>query len=202
MEGFLTPLTGGMRMRKGNIAACVIIIAAAFITAALVFVSGYNGIVTARETISAAQANIAAQLQRRVDMIPNLINSVKGYIDHENAAIRAIIESREKLMNMRGIDDIARADGDLTAALRKFNVIAENYPDLKANANFIQLQDELAGTENRIATARRDYNEAVREYNAMIKRMPSSFIAEMFGYAEQPYFEAETAKTKVPEVKF
>lgn len=165
-------------------------------------ISIYNSIVTAEEKIDNTYADIDTQLQRRADLIPNLINTVKGFMKHEQDIIDSITESRERLVNADNMQDRAQANDELTAALNQLNVVVENYPDLKSSENFIQLQDELAGTENRIATARRDYNEAVKTYNTKIKRFPAVIIANMFGFEKAEYFEASAGSSEVPNVSF
>lgn len=180
----------------------IVVLAVVVALAGLFVMTSYNGLVTAREEVAGALANVDTQLQRRGDLIPNLINSVKGYMKHEEAAIRAVTDARSKLAGAGNIADKAAADTELGAALKNFNLVVENYPDLKANSTFNQLQDELAGSENRIATARRDYNNMVRSYNAKIRRIPGSLFAAWFGFGAEAYFEAEKGKAKVPEVKF
>lgn len=185
---------------KSNIGWIILIVVLAI--AVIGTVSTYNGMINASEKVSGAAANIEAQLQRRADLIPNLVNTVKGYMAHETEVINAITESREKLLQAGTLEEKVDANDALTKALTSFNVIVENYPDLKANTNFIQLQDELAGTENRIATARRDYNEAVRAYNGIIKRIPGNLLAGPFGFTEAAYFEAAAGSDAVPAVTF
>ncbi len=165
-------------------------------------VSQYNGMVTAQEKVQSRYADIDTQLQRRMDLIPNLVSTVKGYMEHEQAVIDSVTSSREKLMNAGTVAEKSKASEELTTALNNLLVVVENYPELKANENFIQLQDELAGTENRIATARRDYNDAVRAYNLRIKRFPGVIFAGMFGFDQAEYFEAAEGSSEVPEVKF
>ena len=186
--------------KKTNIGWIVVRVMVVIALVGIVF--SYNGMVDASERVSDAAANIEAQLQRRADLIPNLVNTVKGYMEHETEVINAITESREKLLRAGTLEEKADANDALTNALRSFSVIVENYPDLKANTNFIQLQDELAGTENRIATARRDYNEAVRAYNALIRRIPGNFLAGPFGFTEAAYFESSAGSDAVPAVTF
>ena len=186
--------------KKTNIGWIVVRVMVVIALVGIVF--SYNGMVDASERVSDAAANIEAQLQRRADLIPNLVNTVKGYMEHETEVINAITESREKLLRAGTLEEKADANDALTNALRSFSVIVENYPDLKANTNFIQLQDELAGTENRIATARRDYNEAVRAYNALIRRIPGNFLAGPFGFTEAGYFESTAGSDTVPVVAF
>lgn len=165
-------------------------------------ITTYNSLVSSQEKVENSYADIDTQLQRRADLIPNLINSVKGYMAHEQSVIDSITESREKLLNAEGIQEMAKANDALSAAIDNLMVLVENYPDLKASENFIQLQDELAGTENRIATARRDYNDAVRNYNVKTKRFPGVLIARMFGFEAAEYFEAAEGSTEVPTVEF
>lgn len=162
----------------------------------------YNSLVTKSEKVDKELANIDVQLERRADLIPNLVNTVKGYAKHETEAIEKVTTARENLLNANTAEEMSEADQELTGAIDALMVIVENYPDLKANENFIQLSDELAGTENRIATARRDYNEVVIEYNTTIKRFPTNILAGMFGFDEKTYFEVSEEKTEVPEVEF
>lgn len=164
--------------------------------------SGYNKMVKENENVESAAAQIDVQLKRRTDLIPNLINTVKGYMTHEQKVIDSITTARENLVNAKNIEEKAIANNELSSALNNLMVIVENYPDLKSSTNFINLQDELAGTENRISTARRDYNNAVKEYNATIKKIPTNIIASISGFEKKNYFEVEAAKTKVPSVDF
>jgi len=165
-------------------------------------VSTYNGMVTAYEKVESSYGDIETQLQRRADLIPNLISTVKGYMEHENEVIDSITQSREKLLAADNIQEMAEANDQLSAALSNLTVLVENYPDLKSNENFIQLQDELAGTENRIATARKDLNDAVRIYNSKIKRFPGVLFAGMFGFEKADYFQATEGSEEVPSVEF
>jgi len=168
----------------------------------MIFVGTYNGLVAKEEEVEGKFADISVQLERRADLIPNLINTVKGYMAHEQSIIDSVTKARKKLVNANNPEDMAEANSDLTTALNNLLVIVENYPDLKANTNFIQLQDELAGTENRIAVARKDYNEAVKNYNKTIKSFPKNILAGMFGFEEKEYFEAKDSSNEVPEVSF
>lgn len=166
------------------------------------FAGTYNGLVTQSENVNSKLANISVQLERRADLIPNLVNTVKGYASHESKVIEAITSSREKLLNANTADEMATANEEFNTALNNLLVVVENYPDLKANTNFIQLQDELAGTENRIAVARNDYNDAVKYYNLEIKKFPKNIMASMFGFDEAEYFEAKDSSNEVPNVSF
>jgi LemA protein len=177
-------------------------IVAIIIVLVLMVIGSYNGIVTDSEEVDNKFATIDAQLQRRADLIPNLVNTVKGYNEHEKEIIQSVTDAREKLAGAKSVSEKAEANDELTTALNNFMVIVENYPDIKASQNFIQLSDELAGTENRIATARRDYNEAVKTYNSKIKRFPTNVIAGMFGFKSKDYFQASEKSQEVPTVEF
>jgi LemA protein len=165
-------------------------------------VGRYNRLVTQNETIDAAWAQVENVLQRRADLIPNLVETVKGYAAHEREVFEAVAEARSRLAGATTPEEAARANAGLTSALGRLLAIAENYPDLKANQSFIRLQDELAGTENRIAVERRHYNEAVRAYNTAIRRFPDRLVAGLFGFAAREYFEAEEGAREVPRVEF
>lgn len=187
-------------MKKGTIIG--IVIAAIVILMVIIFASTYNGLVNKQEEVEGKYADISVQLERRADLIPNLVNTVKGYASHEEKVIDNITTARENLINSKSIEEKANANQELTNALNALAVVVENYPDLKANTNFINLQDELAGTENRIAVARRDYNEAVKNYNKTIKSFPKNIIASMFGFENKAYFEVKESANNVPEVTF
>lgn len=179
-----------------------IIIAAVVVVLAVMLIGTYNNLVNKKEEVDNKLADISVQLERRADLIPNLINTVKGYTNHEKTVIDNITKAREKLVNADSVSEKAKANQELTSSLNNLNVIVENYPDLKANTNFIQLQDELAGTENRIATARRDYNDAVKSYNKTLKSFPKNIIAGIFGFDDVEYFEAKEGSNEVPNVSF
>lgn len=181
--------------------ALIAVIAVVVIVIAL-FASTYNGLVTKSENVKEKESSIDVQLKRRADLIPNLINTVKGYMKHEQSVIDSVTSAREKMVNANNVGDKINANNELTTALNNLYVVVENYPDLKASSNFTQLQDELAGTENRIATARRDYNSVVKEYNEAIKKFPTNLIAGMFGFDEKEYYEAEESAKDVPKVSF
>lgn len=184
-------------MKKSTIVilvVCIMLLLAA--------ISSYNGIVSKAEEVDNTLAIIDTQLQRRSDLIPNLVSTVKGYIQHEEKILQLITDAREQLANANTITEKAEANDGLTSALNNFMLIVENYPDLESSQNFIQLSDELAGTENRIATARRDYNEAVKEYNSTIKKFPTKLMANIFGFETKEYFEASEESKEVPDVQF
>lgn len=160
----------------------------------------YNGLVVKQEAVTKNFSNIDAQLQRRADLIPNLVNAVKGYMAHEKNALIEITRARAELIQAQSIAEKANADVQLSGALSRLMAIVENYPDLKANTTFIQLQDELAGTENRITVARRDYNMAVEELNLKIKQFPGLLVAPLLGFKEASYFKATEDAKVVPNV--
>lgn len=169
---------------------------------AIWLVSGYNGLVQLDETTNNQLAQVQTQLQRRSDLIPNLVSTVKGYASHEQAAIQAVSDARAKLGGAQTVEDMSKADGELSNALSRLLMITENYPHLKADQNFRALQDELAGTENRIAVARKDYNGAVRAYNSKIRTFPTSIYAGMFGFDQKAYFQADDNAQTAPKVSF
>ena len=165
-------------------------------------ISAYNGLVSMDENVSSQWANVETQYQRRADLIPNLVNTVKGYAAHESDVFKAVSDARAKLGGAKTVAETSQANGELSSALSRLLMIAENYPDLKANTNFLQLQDELAGTENRIAVARMDYNGAVQGFNAKIKSFPTVLYAGMFGFDARDYFKADESAKTVPQVQF
>ncbi len=179
----------------------VIIIAVLVIAGGMLF-SGYNGLVGMNENVTGKWAQVENQLQRRNDLIPNLVNTVKGFAAHETEVFQAVADARARLGGARTVAETGAANDQLTGALSRLLMVAENYPELKSSANFTQLQDELAGTENRIAVARMDYNNAVQVFNARIKSLPTSLYAGMLGFSSRDYFKAEETAQKVPQVKF
>lgn len=174
-------------------------------------VSSYNSLVTQEETVGTAWSNVENQYQRRSDLIPNLVNTVKGYAAHEKETFDAVVSARAKTTQMTiDIEDLTpekieayqKAQGAVGSALSRLLAVTENYPELKANENFKELQAQLEGTENRISVERRKFNETAREYNTNIRRFPKNIVASMFGFEKRPYFEAEEGSEKAPEVKF
>ena len=176
----------------------VVIVIALFAT----FKTNYNNFVELQEEVKEKESTIDVALERRADLIPNLVSTVKGYASHEEKIINNITSARENLLKANDIEEKSEANNELTKAIDALMVIVENYPDLKTNTNFINLQDELAGTENRIATARNDYNTAAKNYNTAIKKFPGNIIAGMFDFDDVDYFEVEDTKKDVPEVNF
>lgn len=167
-----------------------------------IFISNYNSLVDLQTDIDKYAANIQADLQRRSDLIPNLVNVVKGYAAHEEQIYTDIADARSRLAGAATMQEQAQANEELSSALSRLLVVVENYPDLKANQNFIGLQDQLEGTENRIKIARTDYNNAVKKYNNKIRRFPSNIVANMFGFEKAEYFEVAEGADEVPQVNF
>jgi LemA protein len=166
---------------------------------------GYNQIQSLDERVNAAKGQIETQLQRRSDLVPNLVETVKGFAKQEQAVFGQIAEARARLggaIQSGDVQQMSQANSELSSALGRLLVVVENYPDLKSNQNFLNLQEQLEGTENRIAVARTDYNNAVNEYNAYIRRFPTNLTAKMFGAEQRPYFEAEAGAREVPKVSF
>lgn len=188
-----------------------IIIAAVALLLVLWGVSGYNGIVEMDENVNNQWSNVEAQYQRRTDLIPNLVSTVKGYAAHEKSTLEAVMQARSQATQVK-IDPAnctpeqlaayQKAQGDVTTALGKLLAITENYPQLKANENFMELQSQLEGTENRITVARRDFNAAAKEYNTVIRKFPKNIIASIGGFEKHNYFEAEAGAEKAPKVEF
>lgn len=169
------------------------------------FIGTFNKLQTLDETVNSQWAQVENQLQRRSDLIPNLVNTVKGYAAHEKSIFIGVADARAKLAgavkagDMKGVNN---ANAEFNGALSRLLAVAENYPQLKADQNFIALQDEIAGTENRLAVARKDYNESVKEINAIIRTFPTNIIASIAGVKSREYFQVEETKTAVPDVKF
>jgi len=189
----------------------IIIVIAALALILLWGVSRYNKLVSAEEAVSSQWGNVENQYQRRADLIPNLVATVKGYAAHESQTLEAVTAARAKAtqvtvdptsLTSEKLQEFQAAQGELSSALGRLLMITENYPDLKANQNFIELQAQLEGTENRIAVERNRFNEMARNYNATIRRFPTSLIAAIFGFEKKPYFEAQDGTEKAPEVKF
>lgn len=195
-----------MKKNKGLIITIVVIV-----LVALWGILSYNGLVEMDEKVSNQWANVETQYQRRSDLIPNLVNTVKGYAKHESQTLEAVMAARSQATQVK-IDPsnctpqqlaaYQKAQGDVTTALGKLLAITENYPDLKANQNFLELQSQLEGTENRINVARKDFNDTAKKYNTSLRRFPRNIIASMFGFEKRNYFEAEAGAEKAPKVEF
>ena len=174
-------------------------------------ITGYNGLVGMDEGVQTKWADVETQYQRRADLIPNLVNTVKGYAAHESETLQAVVEARAKAtsvnidpsnMSAEQIANFQKAQDGVSSALGRLLVTVEKYPDLKANENFRELQAQLEGTENRISVARRDYNEAARKYNTTLRSFPKNILAGMFGFEKKAYFEAQEGSEQAPAVQF
>ena len=178
---------------------------------AIFFYATYNGFVNKEEGVNAAWSNVETQYQRRSDLIPNLVNTVKGYAEHESQTLSEVTEARARATSINltageltteRLAQFQQAQADVRSALGRLIAVAESYPDLKANQNFIELQSQLEGTENRIAVARKDFNDAARRYNVAVRRFPSNLVAGLFGFDQKPYFEAAEGTDAAPQVEF
>ncbi len=196
-------------MKKGYIV--LIVIAVVVLSIFFWFKGTYNGMVNMREGVSAQWSNVENQYQRRLDLIPNLVNTVKGYAAHEENTLTDVVNARAKATQMQlNVNQLNEAtlkklnsvQGELSSALSRLMAISENYPDLKANQNFLDLQAQLEGTENRIAVERRKFNEVARNYNAFIQQFPRNILSGMFGFTPKPYFEANAGAENAPKVEF
>ena len=172
---------------------------------------GYNTMTEKEEAVNKAWSNVENQYQRRSDLIPNLVNTVKGYAQHEQSTLTAVMEARSKATQLtvnaedltpEKLKEYQAAQGQVTSALGKLLAISEAYPDLKANENFKELQAQLEGTENRISVERRNFNEVVGDYNTYIRKFPQNIMANIFGFEKRAYFEAEAGSEKAPKVEF
>lgn len=165
-------------------------------------ISSYNNLVSLEQNVEQSYSNIQTQLQRRSDLIPNLVNTVQGYANQEQSIYTDIANARSKLAGATNVNEQANADSELTNSLSRLLVIVEKYPDLKSNQNFKDLSIQLEGTENRIAIARQDYNNFVTKYNTKIKRFPSNIVASIFGFEAKPLYKASNNANEVPKVEF
>ncbi|HXH27189.1 MAG TPA: LemA family protein [Candidatus Acidoferrum sp.] len=169
----------------------------------IIFIAMYNGLVTIKTRVDEAWSDITVQLRRRYDLIPNLVNTVKGYATHEEKVFTEVTEARASAMNAKGVKETAAAEGQFASALKSLFAVSENYPQLKANEGFQKLQDELTDTEDKIMASRRFYNGAARDLNIKIAKFPSNIIAGMFGFTARDFFETDDKAAEQPvEVKF
>jgi LemA protein len=180
----------------------VIILVVVLVLLALYAIVSYNGLVSLRNRIENAWAQIDVQLKRRYDLIPNLVETVKGYAAHERETLDAVITARNAGMNAQGPHDQAEAENQISGALKSLFALSEAYPDLKANQNFAQLQEELTGTEGRIAYARQFYNDTVYRYNTKVQSFPANVLANMFRFSEREYFQADDESRGPTQVSF
>ncbi|MEA1971311.1 MAG: LemA family protein [Thermodesulfobacteriota bacterium] len=191
-----------MTKGKRNLLITVAVIAVILLMFYSSIKGAYNSFVTLDEGVKASWAQVENQLQRRYDLIPNLVETVKGFANQEKEVFIGVTEARAKVGGAKNIPDKIAANNQLTGALSRLLVTVERYPDIKSNQNFIRLQDELAGTENRIAVERRRYNETVKTYNVKIRTFPSNIMAGMFGFTKAEFFDVPESAKGVPEVKF
>lgn len=189
------------RKRTGILIVIIVVVALVLIFSAW-FISTRNNLIAMEEKIDSSWAEIDNQLKRRSDLIPNLVETVKGYASHEEEVFTQIADARAKLAGAGGVEETAESYNQLQSALSRLLVVVERYPNLKANENFKRLMDELAGTENRIAVARKRYNDAVRQFNTKIRQYPAVIVANSLGLEKQPYFEISEEAREVPEVEF
>jgi len=169
---------------------------------AVMGISGFNSLVSMNENVNGKWAQVENQLQRRADLIPNLVSTVQGMASQERAVIQSVADARAKLAGAQGPAAKAEANDQLSGSLSRLLVVVENYPTIKSDKSFLALQDELAGTENRLAVARKDYNDAVQVFNAKIQSFPSVLYARMLGFSPKEYFKAAEGAKQVPQVKF
>ena len=187
-------------MKKGLIALGVVLLLVFMVSGSLI--GRYNGFVTSNEQIDGAWAQVENVLQRRGDLIPNLVSTVQGFAEQEREIFIEVANARGRLAGAASPGEAAAANAGLTGALGRLLAISEKYPQLRSNENFIRLQDELAGSENRIAVERRRYNDAVRVYNTNVRQFPNNLMAGTFGFNSREYFEADEAAQEVPTVQF
>jgi len=199
-------------MNKVGLLGCGAIVLVVLLIGGMVLVGGYNSLVTGEEGVKSAWSQVENVYQRRADLIPNLVATVKGVANFEKETYTAVTEARAKVGQIKitpemlndpnAIAKFQQAQGELGSALSRLLVVSENYPELKANQNFLDLQSQLEGTENRIAQERRNYNQVAQSYNTMVRRFPKNIIASIFGFKQKAYFTAEEGSNKAPEVKF
>ena len=198
-------------MNISNNQRTLIIIVAVFLAIGAFVITKYNGLVAQDENVNKAWGNVETQYQRRSDLIPNLVETVKGYASHEKTTLESVTNARAKATQIQmTVNDLSeqklkqyrQAQGEITAALGRLIALSENYPDLKANENFKDLQVQLEGTENRISESRRQFNEAVQHYNMTVRTFPGNVIAGLFGFEKKNGFVAETGSEKAPQVNF
>ena len=194
-------------MKRGTL-LIVLVVAAAI---AIYCVKVYNGLVSEQQGVEAAWSNVETQYQRRADLIPNLVSTVKGYATHEQQTLEDVVAARAAAtsitldgsnMTPAQFEEYVEAQNKVTSALGRLIAVAENYPDLKANTSFLELQSQLEGTENRIAVARREYNDIVKQYNTRVVTFPRNIIASMFGFSQKEYFATAEGASEAPKVEF
>ena len=181
---------------------CIGVVGLVLVVAVFAVIGIYNRLVTLRNRVDNAWSQIDVQLRRRYDLIPNLVETVKGYASHEKETLEKVVQARNMAMSAEGVKDKGEAENMLTGTLKSIFALAESYPDLKANQNFLMLQEELSGTESKIAYSRQFYNDSVMTYNTSTQTFPSNILAGMFGFKEREYFEIEEAAKEPVQVQF
>jgi LemA protein len=188
-----------------------IILAAVVAMFSLTSCGTYNGMVEQEEAVKSAWSNVETQYQRRADLIPNLVSTVKGYASHEESTLTAVVDARSKATSVNiSMDELTpeklaeyqKAQSAVTSALGRLIAVSENYPELKANQNFLELQAQLEGTENRITVARKEFNDTTNAYNVTVRKFPANIVAMIFGFDQKPYFEADASASQAPKVEF
>ena len=187
---------------KRNLIIVGVVIVIVIFSLYSLFKGSYNKFVSMDEAVKSSWAQVENQLQRRFDLIPNLVETVKGYAKQEKDVLVEVTNARAKVGGAGNVPDKIAANNQLSSALSRLLIVVERYPDLKSNQNFMRLQDELAGTENRVAVERRRYNEIVQTYNVAVRSFPGNIVAGIFGFAKAPFFEAPAAAKAAPQVKF
>ncbi|WP_296112168.1 LemA family protein [uncultured Anaerococcus sp.] len=190
------------KKKRSGAAGILIAIIAVIVIALVMIVPTHNRLAESRENVNQAYAQVQNVVQRRADLIPNLVNTVKGYTDHESETLKEVTKARSNIQDAKGPEELAQANQELSEAIKNINVVVESYPELKADTQFVQLMDELAGSENRISTERKNYNEAVQAYNTDIKKFPTNLVAKITGYQVAEYFEADASAQDAPTVDF
>ena len=181
----------------------VLVVVGVIVLVVLFIVGLYNSLVRSRQQVKNSWSQIEVQLKRRHDLIPNLVETVKGYAGHEKSTLENVIRARSQAVQAKGVDEQVKAEKELSGALGRLMVVVEQYPDLKANASFLALQEELTSTENKIGFSRQYYNDSVMQYNTRIQTVPANFIANMFAFQPEPFFEIEDkAEREAPKVQF
>ena len=180
----------------------LIIVLAVIAVFAGILISKYNKLVNLSTEVDAQYSQVQVVVKRRADLIPNLVNVVKGYAKHESDTLEKVVEARSGIDKATNAEELSKANGELDEAIKNLNVVVERYPDLKANTNFLDLQAQLEGSENRISVERQRYNETVKEYNKVVKSFPMNLFAKLFGFETKPFFEISEEDQKVPSVKF
>lgn len=180
----------------------ILVILAIIVAIGIALIGPYNNLVRLEENVNESYATVQSAVQRRADLIPNLVATVKGYATHEEETFTKVTEARNNVGKASNAEELTKANDELSSAINGLNVVVERYPELKANTNFLDLQAQLEGTENRISTERQRYNEKVKEYNQVVRSFPMNIFANIFGFEKKAYFEISAEDEKVPEVNF